>query len=105
VICHSCKTDNGKNEMVCTSCGTKLHVARHSCTFVNTTADMYCGGCGQSLLRVGSLVKRRPTEEFIETTSHFMEQELLQLLDLQHHTLKSSRRVSISQSDVDKMFQ
>ncbi|MCX6137937.1 MAG: hypothetical protein NTV54_10630 [Ignavibacteriales bacterium] len=91
--------------MVCTSCSTKLHAVRHSCTFINATTDMYCGGCGQSLLRIGSLVKRRPVEEFVESAAHFSEQELLQLLDLQHHTIKASKRVSISQLDVDKLFQ
>ena len=105
MICHHCKADNGRSELVCANCGSKLHAVRHSCTFVNTTTDMYCGGCGQSLLRVGSLVRRRPAEEFLESAHHFSEQDLLQLLDLQQHTIKAGKKASISQSDVDKLFQ
>jgi hypothetical protein len=66
---------------------------------------MYCGGCGQSLLRAGSLLKRHTAEDYIETMSQFSEQELLQLLDLQQQTTKAGKSVSISQSDVDKLFQ
>ena len=105
MICHHCNADNGRSELVCNSCGSKLHAVRHSCTFINTTTDLYCGGCGQSLLRVGSLVKRRPVDDFLEGIQHFSEQELLQLLDLQQHAIMAGKKASISQSDVDKLFQ
>jgi len=46
-----------------------------------------------------------PGREFLESAHHFSEQDLLQLLDLQQHTIKASKKASISQSDVDKLFQ
>jgi hypothetical protein len=105
MICHECSSDNIRNATECSVCGSPLNVIRHSCSFVNTTTDMYCGGCGQSLLKAHALSRKRLPDEYVESTKHFSEQELLSLLDLQQsRALTAVKTTAFVQADVDKLF-
>jgi len=105
MICHECSSDNIRNATECSVCGASLNVIPHSCSFVNSTTDMYCGGCGQSLLKAHTLSRRRLPNEYVESTKHFSEQELLSLLDLQQNRAKAAAKTTaFIQADVDNLF-
>ncbi len=106
MICQHCQSDNPRNELECTVCGTKLHAVKHSCGFVNLLTDFYCGGCGQSILKMTSQLKKKFTDDVIQSEYQFSEQELLALLDIHQRSVAGrAQRNVISQSDVDKLFQ
>jgi hypothetical protein len=67
---------------------------------------MFCGGCGQSLIKSSNILKRRAKDEYIEAVTQFSEQELVFLLDLHTQmTATKGKPASVSQEDVDKLFE
>ncbi|MDE3057508.1 MAG: zinc ribbon domain-containing protein [Bacteroidota bacterium] len=106
MICNHCQSDNPRGALECTACGTKLHAVKHGCGFVNSLTDFYCGGCGQSILKMTTQLKQKFNDDMMQPEHHFSEQELLTLLDIHQRTgAQRSEQHTVSQKDIDKLFQ
>lgn len=106
MMCSSCGNDNPRSSAECTNCGTKLSVIRCRCGFLNSLMDSFCGSCGKQLMKTSVLSRIQRFESSANPVPNFSEEELMRIIEFQQMHTQTEQQVStVSQTDIDKLFE